>query len=204
MYTNKCLRASQPLGFRKRPGQGRARLLTVLEPALRRWGSNNAGIVGRVPVWWFQRLREFGSGVLARDVLIVLAAHASKKTDTAYPKIETIADVLRVKPHAVKMAIAELKPTGIIKVTARNRRKRESNLYELSYERPFPVAGPATQRQTDHVADLAIQKNNEIPENSGKDPEELRKITRSSCQIDRIRLPIQFGMSCRFVRNRRP
>lgn len=97
---------------------------------------------GRVHRWWFQRLREIGASVTARDVLVVIASYADSKTGEAYPAITTIAKELGISERAVKGAVAELKGAGILKTMARNKRLRESNLYELSiFGTPFQVKG---------------------------------------------------------------
>jgi hypothetical protein len=111
-------------------------------------------IWGRVPVWWAQRLREKRAGVVARDILIVLAAHAGKpKGDhpgQAWPSIEQIAKTLSISTRYVKKGIEELRVAGIVRTTPRNRRKRESNLYELAIDgEPFQVNESFTQNESD-------------------------------------------------------
>ncbi|MGA8476260.1 MAG: helix-turn-helix domain-containing protein [Candidatus Cybelea sp.] len=86
-----------------------------------------------------QALRERESSVTSRDVLVVLAGHASKTTRTCWPTIETIAHTLQISTRAVIGAVGELKDAGIVDVTVRNRRKGESNLYELAFDGPFQV-----------------------------------------------------------------
>jgi hypothetical protein len=86
-----------------------------------------------------QALRERKASVTSRDVLAVLAGHASKTTRTCWPTIEIIAHTLRISTRAVIDAVGELKDAGIVNVTVRNRRKGESNLYELAFDGPFQV-----------------------------------------------------------------
>lgn len=108
---------------------------------------------GRMPVWWFQRMRECSCGVLAHGVLGVLAAHASKKTGECYPSIDTIASTLRVTEKRVQNAIAELKAAGLIKVRGRNRRLGETNVYALAiHGEPFRVPESSTQKELESGA----------------------------------------------------
>ena len=98
---------------------------------------------GRFPIWWTQRLREAGAGIMAGDVLVILAAHASGETQEAYPSIATIAKMLGVGERAVKRALAELITSGIVKRTIRNfSRAGESNIYKLATTEPFQVTSP--------------------------------------------------------------
>jgi hypothetical protein len=91
---------------------------------------------------------------LARDVLDVLASYADKYTGEAYPAIATMAAILGVTEHAVKMAVRELKGAGIVAVTVRNRRKGESNLYHLAiFGSPFYVTESATYKRDYQVSD---------------------------------------------------
>jgi Mn-dependent DtxR family transcriptional regulator len=110
---------------------------------------------GRFPIWWTQRLREAGAGIMARDVLVILAAHASGETREAYPSIATIAKMLGVGERAVKRALAELITSGIVKRTIRNRRAGESNIYKLATTEPFQVTspGPLGERADPLMAD---------------------------------------------------
>jgi hypothetical protein len=134
---------------------------------------NRGGSFGRKYLWWTQRLRARGAGVLARDVLDVLASYADKYTGEAYPSIATIAEILGVTEHAVKMAVRELKSAGIVAVTVRNRRKGESNLYHLAiFGSPFYVTESATYKRDYQVSD---------------------PVTCSSGEDDAIRLPKTHG-----------
>jgi hypothetical protein len=110
---------------------------------------------GRFPIWWTQRLREAGAGIMARDVLVILAAHASGETREAYPSIATIAKMLGVGERAVKRALAELITSGIVKRRIRNRRAGESNIYKLATTEPFQVTspGPLGERADPLMAD---------------------------------------------------
>lgn len=108
---------------------------------LRKISSLTSGVVkpqspsedwGRVHLWWFRRLRQRGASVTARDVLVAIASHANKTTGEAYPTIETLAGEVGISERSVRSAIREIKDAGIVTVTARNRRLRESNLYHLA------------------------------------------------------------------------
>src|SRR5579871_2525046 len=87
---------------------------------------------GRVYVWWFRLLRENDASPMARDVLVVLASHANKKTGQCWPSVATIASTLGVSQKAVKSALSDLKVLGLVRSTTRNRRAGESNLYHLA------------------------------------------------------------------------
>ncbi len=90
---------------------------------------------GRVPVWWARHLRDAGASATARDVLVLLAAHASKKTGEAWPSIETMAASLHVSTRTIRRATAELKRVGLLEIQARNKRRGESNLYRLPFDK---------------------------------------------------------------------
>ena len=77
----------------------------------------------RTPLWWTVRLRDTGAGVMARDVLAVIASYADNKTGEAFPTIETIAATLGVRRNAAELGIRQLKSAGIAAVIPRNRRK---------------------------------------------------------------------------------
>jgi hypothetical protein len=104
---------------------------------------------------------------MARDVLILLAAHAGKPKgdhpNVAWPSIDEMAATLGVKPHAIKMGVAELKAVGLVHVQSRNRRLGQSNVYTLAAEEPFHVAEPATNTGGFHVAESATQKGTKKP-----------------------------------------
>jgi biotin operon repressor len=119
----------------------------------------HATAYGRIPLWWIVTLRKSGAGIMARDVLAVLASYAERKTGKAWPSQETICATLGVSSRAVKKAIAELAGCGIVRVTRRNRRKGESNVYRLLWHPPnqvnesFTYNEPGLGEQGVHVND---------------------------------------------------
>jgi hypothetical protein len=86
---------------------------------------------GYVRLWWIQALRKSGAGLMARDVLAVLASYADDVTGKAWPGIEAIAALLGVRKNAVLVAIREIKAAGIMTTTPGNRKLRETNRYHL-------------------------------------------------------------------------
>ena len=126
---------------------------------------------GRVPGWWFQRLRETGAGVLARDVLVVLAQHAGKPKGQypglAWPSIDAIARTLGASPRKIQGAIAQLKAAGVLIVWRRNRRKGESNVYKLAIDgEPFQVTDSVT-KSLEELGDQNGHLNNADSERLG-------------------------------------
>jgi biotin operon repressor len=107
----------------------------------------HAKAYGRVPLWWIVSLRASGAGIMARDVLVVIASYAEKKTGQAWPAVETIAETLGVSRRAIQRAIAELGDVGILRITRRNRRKRETNVYRLVWKSPHQVNESVTYNE---------------------------------------------------------
>jgi hypothetical protein len=94
----------------------------------------HASAFARIPLWWILTLRACGAPPATRDVLVVIASYADKKTGEAWPSVSTIAATLGIQKNAVLVAIRELKAAGILTSTPRNRRSRETNLYRLAFQ----------------------------------------------------------------------
>ena len=117
---------------------------------------------GRIPLWWIVALRDAGAGIMARDVLIVIASYADKSTGLAWPSVESISEDLGVSRRAIVKAIRELEENGIIKIARRNRRKRESNLYRLFWHTSVQVNEAFTYNEGKASAD--VDEDDELSE----------------------------------------
>lgn len=143
-------------------------------------------------------MRESGAGTIARDVLVVLAAHAGKlkghKPGIAWPSIETIAKALGVSTKSVVKGLRELHAAGIVKITPRNRRLRQSNLYELAVAgEPFQVNTPFPRKSSERRVPVIGHKTRGSDADPG--PNQLNPVREnrfsSSCENGDVNRPIE-------------
>jgi DNA-binding transcriptional ArsR family regulator len=118
---------------------------------------------GRLPLWWIVALRAGRAGVMARDVLVVIASYADRKTGKAWPSVEVIAEALGVSRRAVIQAIGELEKNGILKITRRNRRKKETNLYRLFW-RPLDQVKETFTYNGEQIGEQEVHMNDPDPD----------------------------------------
>lgn len=114
---------------------------------------------GRVHFWWIETLRRRKAGIMTRDVLVLLASYADKDTGRAWPSLDELQSRLSVRRNAIQKALRELKDAGIVRVTCRNRRLRQSNLYELAiFGTQFHLGSADRQESVYHVTASDTQK----------------------------------------------
>jgi DNA-binding Lrp family transcriptional regulator len=100
---------------------------------------------------------------MARDVLVVIASYADRKTGKAWPSVEVIAEALGVSRRAVIQAIGELEKNGILKITRRNRRKKETNLYRLFW-RPLDQVKETFTYNGEQIGEQEVHMNDPDPD----------------------------------------